>query len=179
MKSFFNSALKLFIAAVMLAGCKKEFLERPPLTVVNAGNYFRTEAEVLTGTAPLYNIVWFDYNDKSSFGIGDARAGNMISNDWDPFYKFTVQATNGPMLSAYQSFYKIIAQSNVTMTNIDMYAVNVPDEVKRYAKGEARFMRGLAYAYLVRLWGEVPIIYDNLAQGSDTSLRKNTVESIW
>jgi hypothetical protein len=167
------------MAAGVLAGCKKDFLERPPLTVINAGNFYRTEAEVLAGTAPLYNIVWFDYNDKSSFGIGDARGGNMISNDWNPFYQFTVSNTNAALLSAYQSFYKIIAQSNVTMANIDRYATNVNEGVKNYARGEARFMRGVAYSYLVRLFGELPIIYDNVNQGSDTSLRKNTVESIW
>jgi starch-binding outer membrane protein, SusD/RagB family len=173
---------RIAVAATLVSAftaCKKDFLERPPLTSVNAGKFYRTSEEVLAGTSPLYNIVWFDYNDKSSFGIGDARAGNMISNDWNPFYQFSVPATNAAMQSAYQSFYKIIAQSNVTIENIDRYATAVPDNVKNYAKGEARFMRGLAYAYLVRLWGELPIIYDNVAQGSDTSLRKNTVESIW
>jgi hypothetical protein len=173
---------RCFLALSIAAGftaCKKDFLERPPLTSVNAGKFYRTSEEVLAGTAPLYNIVWFDYNDKSSFGIGDARAGNMISNDWNPFYQFTVPATNGAMQSAYQSFYKIIAQSNVTIENIERYATDVPASTRNYAKGEARFMRGLAYAYLVRLWGELPIIYDNVAQGSDTSLRKNTVASIW
>ncbi|HEY9261708.1 RagB/SusD family nutrient uptake outer membrane protein, partial [Chitinophaga sp.] len=42
-----------------------------------------------------------------------------------------------------------------------------------------RFMRGLAYSYLVQNWGPVPIIEDNYKLVTDTSVSRNTVESVW
>jgi hypothetical protein len=40
-------------------------------------------------------------------------------------------------------------------------------------------MRGLAYSYLVQNWGEVPIIENNLTLLTDTTISRNTVESVW
>ena len=47
------------------------------------------------------------------------------------------------------------------------------------AIAEARFMRALAYRYLVMNWGPVPIITNNLDLLSDTSISRNTVPSVW
>lgn len=174
---------KFLITAAFLASlqsCKKDFLNRPPLDRVTDGNFYTSANEVLASTAPLYNIVWFDFNDKAALSIGDARAGNMISNDREMYYRFSVAATDlNNLLAAYKSFYKIIAQSNIAIENISKRAVNVSPDVKNYAIAEARFMRALAYYYLLMNWGEVPIIYDNRTQMADPTVRRNTKESVW
>ena len=178
-KRYFNSIL-LVMAVAMSTGCKKDFLNRPPEDSVMANVFYKTTDELRAGTAPLYNIVWFDYNDKAALSFGDARGGNMISNDRDMFYKFAVSATDvNTLLPAYKSFYKIVAQSNQTILNIKSNATTVKDSIKNAGIGECRFMRALAYYYLVSNWGPVPIIYDNLNQMSDVNVKRNTVESIW
>jgi hypothetical protein len=170
----------MICALALMQGCKKDFLNRPPEDQLTADVFYKTADEVMAGTAPLYNIVWFDYNDKANLSFGDARAGNMISNDRDAYYRFAVQATEtSTLLPAYKSFYKIIAQSNQTMVNIQKNATAVDENVKRAAIGECRFMRALGYYYLVMNWGPVPIIYDNAKQLSDKTVTRNTVESIW
>jgi hypothetical protein len=68
----------------------------------------------------------------------------------------------------------------MAISNITKYtAASVPDNIKQAAIGEGRFMRGLAYAYLVQNWGPVPIIVDNNVLLTDTSITRNTVESVW
>src|SRR5690606_38545396 len=42
-----------------------------------------------------------------------------------------------------------------------------------------RFMRALAYRFLVMNWGAVPIIENNLTLLSDTTVQRNTPESVW
>src|SRR5687768_11790210 len=161
MKRIFQFTTILLLAAVAFS-CNKEFLNRPPEDQLTAANFYKTEAELLAGTAPLYNIVWFDYNDKAALSFGDARAGNMISNDRDAFYRFAVPATDVPtLLPAYKSFYKIVAQANTTMANIKTNATTVSEEAKNAAIGECRFMRAMGYYYLVSNWGAIPIIYEN------------------
>jgi hypothetical protein len=170
----------MLLVLIMAQACNKEFLNRPPEDQLIADIFYKTTDEVRAGTAPLYNIVWFDYNDKAALSFGDARGGNMISNDRDAFYRFAVAATDvNTLLPAYKSFYKIIAQSNQTMFNIRNNATTVPDEVRRSAIAECRFMRALGYYYLVSNWGAVPIIYDNVKQMGDPNVARNTVESIW
>lgn len=172
--------LLLMVVLVAASACKKDFLNRPPEDQLIADIFYKTADEVRAGTAPLYNIVWFDYNDKAALSFGDARGGNMISNDRDMFYRFAVPATDvNTLLPAYKSFYKIIAQSNQTMYNIRNNAGTVADDVKRAAISECRFMRAMGYYFLVSNWGPVPIIYDNVKQMGDPNVSRNTVESVW
>lgn len=170
----------LLLAMVVSQSCNKEFLNRPPEDTLIADVFYKTAEEVRAGTAPLYNIVWFDYNDKAALSFGDARGGNMISNDRDQFYRFAVPATDpNTLLPAYKSFYKIIAQSNQTIRNISLNATAVAEDVKRASIGECRFMRAMGYYFLVSNWGAVPIIYDNVKQMGDPNVMRNTPESIW
>jgi hypothetical protein len=179
MKPILTSAL-VFAIMVISQGCKKDFLNRPPLDQVTSGNFYKTDEEILAGTGPLYNIVWFDYNDKAFMAFGEARGGNLNSNDRTAYIKFAAQATDeGTLLPGYKSFYKIIAQSNTTMQSIvSAVGSSATDAGKRTGIGECRFMRGLSYYYLVSYWGAVPIIYDNTAQLSNNN-KRNTIESVW
>jgi hypothetical protein len=60
---------------LILTGCSADFLNRPPVDAITDANFYQTDAQVMASTASLYNRVWFDYNDKASYDIGDFRAG--------------------------------------------------------------------------------------------------------
>jgi hypothetical protein len=178
MKASINSLL-LLLGVVFLPACKDEFLDRPPIDQITSGNFYKTDAEVMAGTAPLYNIVWFDFNDKAFMAFQEARAGNLQSNDRNAYIEFRPSATDAnTLLPGYKSFYKIIAQSNLAYTAIKNSTANLTPSVRATGLGESRFMRGLAYYYLVCNWGEVPIIYDNNAQLTQKPV-KNKIEDVW
>ena len=160
--------------------CKKDFLTRPPIDQVTSDNFYKTDDEVMAGTAPLYNIVWFDYNDKAFMAFGEARGGNLNSNDRTAFIRFAPSATDvSTLLPGYKAFYKIIGQSNLTMQGIkNAIGSTASESVKNMGIAECRFMRAMGYYNLVNYWGAVPIIYDNVAQ-LDNSSTRNTIESIW
>jgi len=171
----------LFIAALVLSqGCSKTFLDRPPIDQVTSGNFYKTDDEILAGTAPLYNIVWFDYNDKALLAFGEARGGNLNSNDRTPYIQFAPSATDqSTLLPGYKSFYKIIAQSNLTMQSIaNASGSTASATIRKMGLAECHFMRAMGYYFLVCNWGAVPIIYDNVKQLSN-SLRRNAIESVW
>mgnify|MGYP000193246430 FL=1 len=66
------------------------------------------------------------------------------------------------------------------MTNLKIrVAPAVSQEVVNNALGEAYFMRATAYFYLVRLWGPVPIIENNLDHVSSPQLNTNRVEDVY
>jgi len=176
-----NFLVGLVIPIIVLSGCKKDFLEKPPIDAITDASFYKTDEQVLAGTAGLYNKVWFDYNDKASYNIGDFRSGTTFSayNDRGNVL-FNTTAENGENNASYRSFYQVVAQSNLTIININSNAgAGVTPAIKKMAIAEARFMRALAYRYLVMNWGEVPIITNNLEIINDTSIRRNTVPSIW
>ncbi|MEQ9438268.1 MAG: RagB/SusD family nutrient uptake outer membrane protein [Cyclobacteriaceae bacterium] len=182
MKIFrYNIYVACLLLTGLFAGCQDEFLDRPPLSSIVDGNYYQTAEQVLAGTAPLYNIVWFSYNDKASHGIGDARGGVLTSGSYQleniQMNTTGVTAENG---SAWRSFFNVVGQSNTVINNINQYAAeSVPESIKRHGIAEARFMRGLAYSFLVQNWGAVPIITNNTTLLQDTTKSRNTIESVW
>lgn len=171
----------LLLLVVGLSACSKDFLERPPTDAIVDGSFYQTDEQVLAATSLLYSRVWFDYNDKASYNLGDFRAGTAYSawNDRGNVLFNTTGNTpeNG---TAWRSFFIVVGQSNLAIENINRYAgAGVSPEVKKMAIAEARYMRALAYRFLVMNWGAVPIIENNLALLSDTSITRNTVSSVW
>ncbi|MDB5207477.1 MAG: RagB/SusD domain protein [Flavisolibacter sp.] len=171
----------LVIPIAMLASCKKDFLEKPPTDAIVDAGFYKTDEQVLAGTASLYNRVWFDYNDKAYYNLGDFRSGTAYSayNDRGNVL-FNTTAENGENNASWRAFFNVVAQSNMSIVNINKYAgEGVSPGIKKLAIAEARFMRAVAYRYLVMNWGEVPIITNNLDHLTDTTLRKNTIPSVW
>ncbi len=173
--------LSISCLAGTLAGCSKSFLERPPTDAVTDASFYQNDEQVLAGTQLLYSQVWFDYNDKASFNLGDFRAGTVYSM-WN--YQDNVRFnTNGNTVdngAAWRSFFNVVAQSNLAINNVNTYAgADVSPNIKALAIAEARFMRATAYRFLVMNWGAVPIIEDNLKHLDDSSITRNTVPSVW
>lgn len=175
--SLFASVLALFI----FSGCKDDYLVRPPEDAITDANFYKTNEQVMAATALLYSRVWFDYNDKASYSIGDLRSGVMFA-PWNSreFGAFNATGDNTEVIAAWNSFFTVIQQSNLAITNINTYAGDeVSEEIKKYAIAEARFMRACAYRNLVLIWGEVPIITNSITIMDETDIRRNTVSSIW
>ncbi|SDH16981.1 RagB/SusD family nutrient uptake outer membrane protein [Chitinophaga filiformis] len=180
-KRNYNKYFITLICLITLSACSKDFLNRPPEDAIVDVNFYKSSDQVLAGTAPLYNIVWFAYNDKASHGIGDGRAGVLMSGSYQ-VQNIRMQTTDvtPEVYSSWTAFFNVVAQSNMVISNLTKYtASSVPESVKQAGIAEGRFMRGVAYSYLVQNWGPVPIIVDNNVLLTDTSITRNTVESVW
>jgi len=167
--------------AALLPACKKSFLEKPPLSSITDVNFYKTDEQIMAGTAPLYNAVWFDYNDAASWQLGDFRGGDAFDAWYDNANsKFNTTPDNQYNQNAWRAFFNVVAQSNLAIYNINRFAgPAVTPGAKSTAIAEARFMRAVAYSYLVSNWGAVPIIENNIEHLNDTSIRRNTVPSVW
>lgn len=164
-----------------LLSCSKSFLDRPPLSSVVDANFYKSDEQLLAATALLYSQVWFDYNDKAMYNLGDFRGGTAYSayNDRGNVL-FNTTGDNGENGASWRAFYNVVAQSNLFLYNIKRFAgPGISEAVKKQTIAEARFMRALAYRFLVMNWGEVPIIENNFDHLFDSSISRNTVPSIW
>lgn len=171
----------LIAPLILFTACKKDFLEKPPTDSIVDATFYKTDDQVLASTALLYSRVWFDYNDKASFNIGDFRAGTVSSAyNYRGNVLFNTTGDNADNGASWRAFFIVVAQANMSIININKYSGSgVSQAVKDHAIAEARFMRALAYRYLVMNWGAVPIIENNLEKLTDTTVRRNTVTSIW
>lgn len=162
----YNKILSALVLAgsLTLTACDESFLEVSPNDRVTLDNFFQSENDLRAATAGLYNKVWFDFNDKFYYALGDGRSNNLYAPYSDyiyPFTDLTETSLTGPLVSAWQAFYNVVGQANNTINNIQKNSKNVTEQQKNVAIAEARFMRGTAYWYLASLWGNVILIEDN------------------
>jgi hypothetical protein len=171
----------LVLPLVFLAGCKRDFLERPPTDAIVDANFYKTNDQLSAATALLYNKVWFDYNENPAFSIGDIRAGTAFRGyNERANVEFNTTDITPENRRAWQSLFTVVGQSNLVIANVNRYAgASVSEAAKRTAIAEAKFMRAVAYSMLTMNWGEVPVITNNLELLNDPTVPKHTVPSIW
>jgi hypothetical protein len=170
--------------SILMSGCKKSFLNRPPEATPTSGTYYTSDAEILDGTGGLYNASWSGYNGTSLQYIGDVMGGNSTCDNYNgrgAYLNFSVSATDpsGALEIAYQALFSVVANANIVAYNIKNAGAGASTAGKNEGLAECYFMRAAAYYYLTLIWGAVPIIYDNITQITDTSLRRNTLADDW
>lgn len=166
MKKHILYSIALAAGALTLTGCAESFLDDASANTYQQSpeQFFDSDEAVASGTAPLYSYVWFDFNDKFYYGMGDGRANNITaqySNYIYPYTNFTDNSLSQGLSEAWASLYSVVAQSNNFINNVTNYSGSaVSESAKTRAIAEARFMRGVAYWYIGTLWG-CGIIYEN------------------
>jgi hypothetical protein len=155
----------LVAMGTLTTSCGKDFLEKTPTHEYTADTYYSSDEAVMKAVEPLYNYAWFNYNYRAMVGMGSARA----NDGWNPYLNpqyatFQVTGLDGDLANAWKSFYLVVSLSNQLISDINAYCTDaVSEEIKNLALGEAYLMRGTAYFYLLRSWGEVIVYEDNLA----------------
>lgn len=164
MKQYIKSLAGASLCLLLASSCADDFLDQENTYQLNQLTYFDSEEAAESAVLPLYNYVWYNFNDKFYYGMGDGRANNITaqySNYIYPYTNFTETSLSAGLTDAWGAFYSVVAQANNTINNVLNYSSSaVSDEVKNRVCAEARFMRGLAYWYIGSLWG-VGIVYEN------------------
>ena len=155
----------LAIAGILsFSSCAKDFLEQKNSYQISQVNFFDNDEAVSQAVMPLYSYVWYDFNDKFYYGMGDGRANNITaqySGYVYPYTNFTETGLSTGLTEAWGALYSVVAQANNTINNIaNNSTANVSETAKIQGIAEARFMRGLAYWYISSLWG-CAVIYNN------------------
>lgn len=169
---------------MVIAGCKEDFLDRPPLSQISAENFYQTTNDLRLATAALYGgKPWGDWNYNCYLPVGDVLSGNMAVGYWGDavqLHTFSVNGTNEIMIANWKSMYKIIAHCNVTIKAIqEKSPASISEKDRNAAIAEARFIRGYAYFNLALLWGDVPIIEDNTKLINSPLVNRNTADDVY
>lgn len=162
----------LLIAPLLLTSCSDDFLERVPQHQLVEETAYSTDAAVLKNVDPLYNRAWFNFNRRAMLGMGSQRA----NDGWNPymsaeFARFQLTGLTTDLGLAWSALYVVVSMSNSVLDAVQQYSTpNVSQAVRNQAMGEAYMMRGTAYFYLLRGWGEV-IVYEDNIEGTQAPIR--------
>ena len=104
----------LFLAIVVLASCKKSFLEKPPTDSIVDANFYKSDDQLAAASALLYNKVWFDYNENPAFSFGDIRAGTAFRGyNERGNVEFNTTDITPENRRAWSALFVVVGQSNL------------------------------------------------------------------
>ena len=170
----------MMVGAVALSftACQ-DFLNRPTEDNYNVDNFYQNDAQVEQGVNYLYNSPWYDFQ-RAFIKIGEVMSGNMYWGS-SPYMTFTTNGTDADLVNMSYSLWAVNGHANTVITNI-LNSEGPSQAAKNKAIGEALTWKAMAYFYMVRTFGEVPIVHDNnaiLTSGTYNDLYKADKASVY
>ena len=155
----FNSLKYSVLAAALAFGLSscEDFLDRPTIDSYNTSNYYRTDDECISGVNYLYNSPWYDFQ-RGFIKVGEVLSGNYYWGS-SPYLNFSVNGTDEDLVNMSYSLWAVIGHANTVYDNITGSPAS--QAVKNQCMGECLTWKAMAYFYLVRTFGDVPIIHNN------------------
>lgn len=169
------------VVALSMASCQ-DFLNRPTEDNYNVDNFYKNDEQVEQGVNYLYNSPWYDFQ-RAFIKVGEVMSGNMY---WDggngkAYMTYTTNGTDEDLINMSYSLWSVNAHANTVITNI-LNSEGPSQAAKNKAIGEALTWKAMAYFYMVRTFGEVPIVHDNnaiLTEGTYNDLYKTDRASVY
>ena len=177
LKNIFKGAMA-GVLVLSMASCE-DFLTRPTEDNYNVDNFYQNDAQVEQGVNFLYNSPWYDFQ-RAFIKIGEVMSGNMYWGS-SPYLTFTTNGTDGDLVNMSYSLWAVNGHANTVITNI-LNSEGPAQAAKNKAIGEALTWKAMAYFYMVRTFGEVPIVHDNnaiLTSGTYNDLYKADRASVY
>lgn len=160
MKKIFS--IPLFLILLMLVGSCEKQLELTPKQIYY-DNYYQTEADAIGAINAVYGMLNQVNQYKSSLWLiqdvssddCDARE-NLNDPNIHQFDNYNLASTNTYLTEIWRDSYEGIFRANIVLERVPK--ISMDSTLKTRILGEARFLRGLFYFNLVRLYGDVPLV---------------------
>ncbi|RED23804.1 putative outer membrane starch-binding protein [Flavobacterium cutihirudinis] len=183
MKKYINIKTLVLFATLGLAttSCSEDFLDRPSEDSYSSTEFYNTDEQVTRTTYGMYGAMWAPYYTKNFYALAELSSGNCLAYaDGPELIQFKLTSDSPILLDPWRACFAIVAQSNNLINNIEKDATqDVSRAVIKNTVAEAHFFRAIAYFYLVRLYGTVPIIEDNFTLAKEPLVNTNRIEDIY
>jgi len=156
-----HTFITLLILMLSLVSCRKE-LELEPHQIYY-DNYYQTSEDALTAINAVYDVLG-SVSQYSSYlwliqdiASDDCHARPTLNDpNLHEFNTFALKSTNNYLARIWQASYLGISRANVVLEKVP--SIRMDSALQQRILGEARFLRGLYYFNLVRLFGDVPLV---------------------
>ena len=188
----------LVASTLLFASCEKEYLDTNPTDQLLEGSVFTTTKNAWAAINGMHRAMFFQYSSQDQAGqgsvminmdqLGEDLVNTSAGNNWwiSTYQWLTHRNENaGTVEFVYRFYYKLIANANMIIANIDN--ATGPEADKKAIKGQALAYRAWAHHQLVQIFGErykagggntqlgVPLMIINTTEGQPRA----TVEEVY
>lgn len=175
--------ITLLAAVIFPISCSDDLLDQVNTNTVSTGTFWANADDVSLAVNGMYHPI-----TNTFFWGRIVHTGAMLRSDIfnvRPFGPNTAMSTfQGEAGAArwsmeiWQEPFKTIFRANAILENVN--ADNVPDAATRNGFiGQAHFMRGFAYWYLVNLYGNVPLVTNTAQSEADFFPAQASQAEVW
>ncbi len=151
---------EIFLLLIFFAGLMScnDFLELSPEYQINEKSFYKDANDYKKALVGIYATLQAVHNVNVLY-INEHLTDNCITRGYggeSGEQIMTLTANYNRSEQAWTNFYNIIGNSNNILDRIDDTEMN--GKVRDQIKGEVYFLRAYSYFYLVRLFGDLPIL---------------------
>ncbi|HVY74869.1 MAG TPA: RagB/SusD family nutrient uptake outer membrane protein [Puia sp.] len=184
-KASLRTVFAVFLVAVVLSSCKKDFLDVVPTDRIPKEEFFKNEADM---TAAIYGVYtahedMYTGSELALYNLEETRSDNTNQDygrqaEHKAVDNFTVQSGNTSITGMWALAYNVINLSNAVIDRApgaDMDATK-----KAQIVGEAQFFRALVYFQLMLDYGPVPLrLHETTSLSGDNNQTRTSTDSIY
>ena len=154
--SYIKSIALAAVVGMSLTSCS-DFLDRPTEDSYVGDNYYQTDDQCYAGVNYLYNSPWYDFL-RGYFEVGEVLSGNLYMGS-SAYLTFTLNGTDADLVSMSNSLWSVVGHCNTVYNYLKKSPAS--ESARNDCMGQCLTLKALAYFYLVRAFGEIPIVHDN------------------
>jgi hypothetical protein len=174
----------LAFAVVFISACSEDFLEVLPGDKITSANFPENETDIKLGLNGAYALLREStIFNQGLFGFGVLDGATPNAFNWGNFP--IAKAGNGQLSSGdgdivtfrWTRCYAIIFRANYLLDIVEK--VELAPESKAIYKGEAHFLRGLAYSILAETYGGVPLLNTIINADKARNVERASLAETW
>ena len=177
---YFACAAALGAAGLLATGCKESILYVPPVANNTVDEFYKSETQVNQGVLAIYNGCLV-LPESSHWFLAEFRSDNIaadvatVQRDYSDVSNFNTTSQTQQLQTSWSDLYRIVYRANILQEKIQPFTFARVNQFK----GEARFLRALAYFDLVRYWGAVPIVDKTLTNEESKRVPRAPVADVY
>jgi len=182
MRIFIKKLIVCCLTMLVVTGCKK-FLDQPVPGALPEEDFYKTDLDATQAVTAIYDMMQAHYNnnwgslymiktllsDESNTGGGDA--GDQPG--YQTIDKYNFDATNDKIRDAWRMLYFTIYRANKVINK-----TKPETHLRKRLIAEAKALRAYNYFELMSLWGDVPLVLDDIDPSNYTKTERKSKTAV-
>lgn len=166
MKRHIITTLAAVVSMMALPSCSESFFDLYPTDKMTAENYMRNVEEIESVLNAAYGGM------RGAFANGIVYIGELpTDNAYDyklnnstahiSLHESSVDSKNTVIADLWYACYQVINRCCLVIESMDALGRQDTEEYRRIV-GQAKFLRGYTFYLMVRIWGDVPLVLEDI-----------------
>lgn len=170
------SFIEIILTVFMLISCNEDFLQLEPISSISEGKYYQNEDQIngaLIATYSRFGGLAHEFvtlagfrSDNFQFWQYSERA--YAANDWSQWRS-----------GLWEGLFNMVFRANQVINNLEDLDEQDFETNKSQYEAEARFLRGYAYFWLVRCYGQLPIVTGALSMDEALDMPRSPISDVY